>query len=139
MAKAISVNKWLVAGVAGAIAWLCIHRKKGKVAGIGYIDRDAVREILLWYENTEHLYRYYHVPIVNSLVKKLEKGMLLSEDYLAKSSVVDNIVRETLRDYARSFGSFPVDTETRKEMKREIAHSIMLSAQDEYEYLQENK
>ena len=35
MAKAISVNKWLVAGAAGAIAWLCIHRKKGKVAGIG--------------------------------------------------------------------------------------------------------
>ena len=60
--------------------------------------------------------------------------MVLDLDYLAKSSVVDNIVRETLRDYWRSFGAFSVDAETRKEMKREIANSILLSAQDEYEY-----
>lgn len=34
MAKALKINKWLAAGAAGALAWLCLHKKKS-VSGIG--------------------------------------------------------------------------------------------------------
>lgn len=36
-AKALDIKKWLVAGAAGALAWLCIHKKSG-VSGIGGVD-----------------------------------------------------------------------------------------------------
>ena len=35
-AKALDIKKWLAVGAAGALAWLCIHKKKG-VAGIGAV------------------------------------------------------------------------------------------------------
>ena len=34
-------------------AWL-IAQKKGAISGIGAIDRDAVREILLWFEKIQY-------------------------------------------------------------------------------------
>lgn len=34
-AKALDIKKWLAVGAAGALAWLCIHKKNG-VSGIGY-------------------------------------------------------------------------------------------------------
>lgn len=121
---------------AGAAALLLA--KKQSVSGIGAIDRDAVREILLWFENDNDLYDRFNVPIANMLVKKMRKGVQLDLETLAKSSMIDNVVRETLRSYWRRFGSFPVDTETRKEMKHEIAQSILIYAQDQFDYENEN-
>ena len=33
MSKAVNINKWMIAGAAGVLAYLCIHKKK--VSGIG--------------------------------------------------------------------------------------------------------
>ena len=118
-------------------AWL-IAKKKGVISGIGVIDRDAVREILLWFENDQDLYDRFNVPIANMLVKKMRKGVQLNLETLAKSSMIDSVVRETLRSYWRRFGSFPVDPETRKAMKYEIAQSILIYAQDQFDYENEN-
>lgn len=38
--KAISINKWLVAGIVGALAYLCIHPKK-RLTGIGVVKASA--------------------------------------------------------------------------------------------------
>lgn len=118
-------------------AWLLTKGKK-TISGIGAIDRDAVREILLWFENDYDLYNRFNVPIANMLVKKMRKGVQLDLETLAKSSMIDNVVRETLRSYWRRFGSFPVDPQTRKEMKHEIAQSILIYAQDQFDYENEN-
>ena len=103
-------------------------------SGIGAADEDAVREIYLWFVNTRELRERYGYPLRDALVRKLRKGIELSEDYLAKSSVIDNIVRETIKDYAKSFGTFYISPETRKAMKKEIAEYILNEAYDEYEY-----
>lgn len=125
----------IVAAAAGA--WL-ITKKKGVISGIGAIDRDAVREILLWFENDHDLYDRFNVPIANMFIKKMRKGVQLDLETLAKSSMIDNVVRETLRSYWRSFGSFHVNPETRKAMKHEIAQSILIYAQDQFDYENEN-
>ena len=122
---------------AAAGAWLLAKGKK-MISGIGVIDRPAVREILLWFENDNDLYDHFNVPIANMLVKKMRKGVQLDLETLAKSSMIDNVVRETLRSYWRAFGSFPVDPQTRKEMKHEIAQSILIYAQDQFDYENEN-
>lgn len=113
-------------------------KKKSGVSGVGEIDRSAVREILLWFENDLDLYDRFNVPIANMLVKKMRNGVQLDLEVLAKSSMIDNVVRETLRSYWRRFGSFPVDPETRKSMKYEIAQSILIYAQDQFDYENEN-
>lgn len=118
-------------------AWLLAKGKK-VISGIGVIDRPAVREILLWFENDHDLYDRFNVPIANMLVKKMRKGVQLDLETLAKSSMIDNVVRETLRSYWRRFGFFPVDPQTRKAMKHEIAQSILIYAQDQFDYENEN-
>ena len=134
--KTSNATLGIVAAAAGL--WL-LARKKGIISGIGAIDRDAVREILLYFENDHDLYDRFTVPIANMLVKKMRKGVDLDLAVLAKSSMIDNVVRETLRSYWRLFGSFPVDPGTRKEMKHEIAQSILLYAQDQFDYENENE
>lgn len=129
-------NGLLLAGAALVAA--IVAKKKGLISGIGAVDRNAVSEILLYFENDNDLYDRFTVPIANMLVKKMRKGVDLDLDVLAKSSMIDNVVRETLRSYWRRLGSFPVDAETRKEMKHEIAQSILLYAQDQFDYENEN-
>lgn len=139
MAKALKLD-WTMAAAAAGVLY-CIHRiRKGVkgTSGIGVIDRDAVREILLWFENNSDLCDRLTVPIANMLVKKMRKGVQPDLEVLAKSSMIDNVVRETLRSNWRSFGSFPVDPETRKAMKHEIAQSILIYAQDQFDYENEN-
>ena len=60
--------------------------------------------------------------------------MQLDLDYLAKSSMIDAVVRDTLKQYFKELGSFYVSTATRNAMKHEIAQSILMGAQDDYEY-----
>ena len=100
----------------------------------GSVDEAAVREILLYFENDSDLYHRYEEPLRHTLLKKLRKGVQLDLDYLAKSSVIDAVVRDTLKQYFNQFGSFYVSTATRNAMKHEIAQSILLGAQDDYEY-----
>lgn len=138
--KASNVTLGIVVAAVGA--WL-IAKKKG-ADGVGAIrpgeeDKDAVREILLYFENDSDLYRNHEQPIREMLLKKLRKGMQLDLDYLAKSSMIDAVVRDTLNSYFRSFGRFYVSTATRNAMKYEIAQSILLGAQDDYEYEMNNK
>ena len=104
------------------------------VEGIGAVDTDAVREIYLWFVNTRELRERYGDTLRDALVRKLRKGIELDEKYLAESSVIDTIVRETIRNYAKSFGTFYISPDTRKEMKKEIADFILSEAQDDYEY-----
>ena len=108
-------------------AWLLA--KKKAISGIGAIDRD---------ENDHDLYDRFNVPIADMLVRKMRKGVELDLETLAKSSMIDNVVRETLRSYWRMFGSFHVDPETRKAMKHEIAESILMYAQDQFDYENES-
>lgn len=61
-AKALDIKKWLVAGAAGALAWLCIHKKKS-VDGIGALHGVIEGRVLDYkYRNTS-LYgnNSYHV------------------------------------------------------------------------------
>lgn len=57
MAKAVSINKWLVAGAAGALAWLCIHKKKG-ITGIGAADNKRVLEAIEYLIPHDDKFRY---------------------------------------------------------------------------------
>ena len=127
-----------IAIAAAGVAAYLIAKKQKSVSGIGAIDRGAVREILLWFENDNDLYDRFNVPIANMLVKKMRKGVQLDLETLAKSRMIDNVVRETLRSYWRRFGSFPVDPQTRKAMKHEIAQSILIYTQDQFDYENEN-
>lgn len=103
-------------------------------ARAGSVDEEAVREILLYFENDSDLYHRHEEPIRYMLLKKLRKGMQLDLDYLAKSSIIDAVVRDTLKQYFKQLGSFYVSTATRNAMKHEIAQSILLGAKDDYEY-----
>ena len=127
-----NLSKIGLAALAG-LAFLFAKKSK-KVSGVGAVDSDAVREISLWFDNTRELHERYTVPMAKNLVKKMKKGIQPDLMMLANSSVVDNAVRDSLRDYGKSFGSFPVSAETRKAMKKEIADSILAYAQDEYDY-----
>ena len=127
-----------IAIAAAGVAAYLIAKKQKSVSGIGAIDRGAVREILLWFENDNDLYDRFNVPIANMLLKKMRKGVQLDLETLAKSRMIDDVVRETLRSYWRRFGSFPVDPQTRKAMKHEIAQSILIYTQDQFDYENEN-
>lgn len=102
-------------------------------ARAGSVDEAAVREILLYFENDLDLYHRHEEPIRYMLLKKLRKGVQLDLDYFAKSSMIDAVVRDTLKQYFKQFGSFYVSTATRNAMKHEIAQSIFVGAQDDYE------
>ena len=104
----------------------------------GELDADLVRDVLLHFENTRTLHEKFTVPIANMLVKKMRKGLDLDLNYLAKSSMIDSVVRETLRDYFKGYRNSTVSTETRNALKHEIAESILTYANDEYEYELEN-
>lgn len=123
--------------IGGIIAALLAAKKNNSVSGVGIVgdlDPDAVREIVLWYENTQDLYFRHHVPLRDSLVRKLKRGVELDINTLAKSSIIDGIVRATLQDYFKNFGSFHVSTATRNQMKREIAERVLEDAYDSYNY-----
>ena len=135
--KYMKTSSKIAIAAAAVGAWLLAKSKKA-ISGIGVIDRDVVREILLYFENDHDLYDRFNVPIANMLVKKMRKGVQLDLETLSKSSMIDNVVRETLRSYWRRFGSFPVDPQTRKAMKHEIAQSILIYAQDQFDYENEN-
>lgn len=40
--KALDIKKWLAVGAAGALAWLCIHKKKS-VDGVGLLSHLAAK------------------------------------------------------------------------------------------------
>lgn len=93
-------------------------------------DSAIVNNLLMWMENTERLYNIGEV-IVNSLLKKVHKGIELDVNVLAESSYIDKLVRETINDYQKNSGERPyISPLLRKVLKREFAKSILIWVDD---------
>lgn len=102
----------------------------------GVVDNDAVREMVLYFENNEPLWRRAEA-IIRSLNKKIAKGIEVTIDRLETSSMIDTLVRDALKSYAKEFSSFYVSTETRKQMKHEFSDVIMNRLDDYRESMNE--
>ena len=104
------------------------------IDGIGEVaDEHMAFDLYLWCRNTSEIWNKHCMPIAYLLVRKMKKGLVPDADYLANSSVVDNIARITIRDYNRNF-PISVDTATRKLLKKQIADAIISEADEEYQY-----
>lgn len=103
----------------------------------GEPDEMVARELTLYFKNERELYEMTQA-LVDNLVRRMRKGTEVSEDILANSSVMDKIVRATLNKYMKDYGSFQVDTATRKATKKAIAQNLIQRAEDEFEYEQNN-
>lgn len=94
----------------------------------GFVPIDGipgdVYEIKLWIENTRELMDRVHA-IAGALLKKKNRGIELSEDLLANSSVVGQLVTAALNDYKRNFGDFSLARENYPILKKEVAKLIM--------------
>lgn len=103
----------------------------------GEPDEMVARELTLYFENERELYEMTQA-LVDNLVRRMRKGTEVSEDILANSSVMDKIVKATLNKYMKDYGSFQVDTATRKATKRAIAQNLIQRAEDNFEFEQNN-
>lgn len=79
--------------------------------------------------------------IVDSLVKKASKGVNLDKDKLAKSSVVDQLVRQAIRYLQKedhegdNEGTFDyISTATRNLAKEYVADTILNKVEDDIRY-----
>lgn len=122
-----------------------ICRKEGVV--IGAADEDAANNIDLVVQNEYRLYKQMQA-IVDSLVKKLKKGIELDKEKLVKSSVVDQLVREAIRickkDYEDYYDDGSVNpynyisTATRNLAKQFVADTILRKVEDNIRFDQLN-
>lgn len=110
-------------------------RKENKIirkeAGFpGDVDIDMAKEMVFIVQNTRSLYNQM-MSLVNNLVKKSSKGTELNVDRLSSSSVIDQMVRDVLKEYARLSGDRTViSTATRRAAKKELADYILALVDD---------
>lgn len=75
----------------------------------------AATNIVLAAENTYNLYQNHVEPLLRSLERKAAKGVTLSLDTLAKSSVMAVIIRESIKEIKRtSYDPFSANTDDRR-------------------------
>lgn len=75
----------------------------------------AATNIVLAAENTASLYEKHVEPLLRSLERKAAKGVTLSLDTLAKSSVMTVIIRESIKEVKRaSYDPFSANTDDRR-------------------------
>ena len=76
--------------------------------------------------------------LVNSLARKVMRGEDLSAEKLASSSVIDQMIRDSLKEFSHSYydGDMPIiSTATRKAAKKELAEEILARVDKEVEGL----
>lgn len=86
----------------------------------------AATNIVLTAENDGDIYRRYVAPLIASLAKKVVKGLQLNASTLIGSSVVANIIRESLKGMKLSGWTDPVTTTDRKQAAAYLA-SVYIS------------
>lgn len=94
------------------------------------VDMDTVKELAIWFENTETLWKKGEA-VANSMIKKSKKEEM-SLETLEKSSSVDKLATAVFRDYDKQFGLPKLSTATRAELKKSIAKAI-------WDFYEENK
>lgn len=114
---------------------------------VGAADENIANEIDLVIQNEYRLQKQMEA-LVNNLVKKSNKGIELDKEKLAKSSVVDQLVRESIRICKKNYGDFYDDgsvnpynyisTATRNLAKQYVADTILLSVEDTIQFNQLN-
>ena len=97
----------------------------------GGVDEDWVIELSHYAAEVKRNQISY---LVKNLAKKSNKGIELSVDRLASSSVIDQILRDAIKEYNREYGEdVRISTATRKAAKQELAEIIMQMVGEEKE------
>ena len=114
---------------------------------VGAADESIANEIDLVIQNEYRLQKQMEA-LVNNLVKKSNKGIELDKEKLAKSSVVDQLVRESIRICKKNYDDFYDDgsvnpynyisTATRNLAKQYVADTILISVEDTIQFNQLN-
>lgn len=98
------------------------------------VDEHAVRDLVLWLENTRELWQRAEALIVN-LSKKKAKGVEPDRLKLRNSSFIDGLIRDTLKSYNHEYSEpderIMLDRATREKVRDEFA-DVILSRVDEY-------
>jgi hypothetical protein len=92
-----------------------------KIGGKTSVDRATIREMQLWLDNTEHLYRTKEAWITN-YAKKIRNGSFNRS--LALKGIANNLVPMIARDYNKEFGRGSIPALTLVD-KRKVAVGIV--------------
>lgn len=95
----------------------------------------AATNIVLTAQNDGDIYRRYVEQLVNSLAKKVAKGVQLNASTLASSGVVANIIRESIKGMKSSGWDDPVTTSDRKQAATYLASVYISDAIENAEYI----
>lgn len=87
------------------------------------VNTDLIFDLFCWFENTRFLWDRGEW-CAKALAKKIEKGLVPDIHYLANSSTVKTIARETIRDYSKHFNEVKLDKENRAALELRIAERI---------------
>ena len=120
-----------------------IVRQEGIV--FGDADEGIANNIEIVIRNDSSLYERMKA-VVNSLVKKVSRGIELDKEKLMHSSVVDQLVRDTIRFLQKedqegdNEGLFDhISTETRNLAKQLVAETILNKVEDTIRFNTYNK
>ena len=130
MAKS-KINYPLIIGVA-AIAYF-LYKKKS-IDGIGgsdvdYKDPDAAREMEIYINNNNDLYRSRHNPILKNLSKKHKKGVY---DVQKAAKLFTYLIQDGMQRYAKEFGSGKWNTLLSTSDRKLLALEFAREALDEF-------
>lgn len=110
------------------------HNRKGVKADFrdNTIDKDAVRELILFIENNYDLYKSYYEPAFKNLVKKYQKGVY---DHDLAVKMWQYVADEGVRRYNKEFGSGTYSVAwLNPATRRAIAEELRDSNEDEIMY-----
>lgn len=94
-----------------------------------FVDEHAVRELSLWSQNDESVYRQKHVPFVKNYAKKIKKKIY--DRQKAEGGIERNYVPVVVKSYSTQFGKFPINKATKKALAKEITDLVEQDARDE--------
>jgi hypothetical protein len=90
----------------------------------------TVRELLLWSTNDQDTYRMVYEPWFKWALERIEKGKPIDKEKMAEA-VMKYKVKLVHDGYQKQFGNFPIDSQERKILAREIAdYSLNLAVED---------
>lgn len=95
----------------------------------------AAVNIVLTAENDGDIYRRYVKQLVNSLAKKVTKGVQLNASTLASFGAVANIIRESIKGMKLSGWTNPVTASDRKQAAAYLASVYISDAIENAEYI----
>lgn len=106
-------------------------KKSIKSAKDTSVSSDAVREVALWIENDENMYRQYIQPNINDLRKKIKSGKYNPE---LAMKVWRRIADTGTKEYDKKYGSNGGKLFLNKATREEIAKSLMENFDEELNY-----